>query len=314
MLTLLAAAALLAGPTAADVTLPAQPAPLSGSLLSPDGAPSAVAVILPGSGPTDRNGNQAPAIRASTYRLLAEGLAAEGIATVRIDKRGIGASAAAGFDETKLRFSDYAADARAWAAQAARLANQPCAWLIGHSEGALVALQAVQDGPSPDDDRICGLVLLSGAGRPAGVVLREQLTALPEPLKTQAYDALTQLEAGRTVADPPAALAALFRPSVQPYLISWLPLDPAALLAAYDGPVFIGQGTTDIQVGVVDAQTLAAADPNATLKLWDGVNHVLKTAPVDRAGNLATYADPDLPLAPGVARDVAAFIKANAAP
>ncbi|WP_288759862.1 alpha/beta fold hydrolase [uncultured Brevundimonas sp.] len=313
MLTLLAAAALLAGPTAADVTLPAQPAPLSGTLLSPEGAPSAVAVILPGSGPTDRDGNQAPAIRASTYRLLAEGLAAEGIATVRIDKRGIGASAAAGFDETKLRFSDYAADARAWAAQAARLTNQPCAWLIGHSEGALVALQAVQDGPSPGDDRICGLVLLSGAGRPAGVVLREQLTALPEPLKTQAYDALTQLEAGRTVADPPAALAALFRPSVQPYLISWLPLDPAALLAAYDGPVFIGQGTTDIQVGVVDAQTLAAADPDATLKLWDGVNHVLKTAPVDRAGNLATYADPDLPLAPDVARDVAAFIKTNTA-
>ena len=106
MLTLLAAAALLAGSTAADVTLPAQPAPLAGTLLRPEGATSAVAVILPGSGPTDRDGNQTPAIRASTYRLLAEGLAAEGIATVRIDKRGIGASAAAGFDETKLRFSD----------------------------------------------------------------------------------------------------------------------------------------------------------------------------------------------------------------
>lgn len=313
MLTLLAAAALLAGPTAADVTLPAQPAPLSGTLLSPEDAPSAVAVILPGSGPTDRDGNQAPALRASTYRLLAEGLAAEGIATVRIDKRGIGASAAAGLDETKLRFSDYAADARAWAAEAARLTNQPCAWLIGHSEGALVALEAVQDAPDPDNGKICGLVLLSGAGRPAGGVLREQLTALPDPLKTQAYDALAELEAGRTVAAPPAALAALFRPSVQPYLISWLPLDPAALLAAYEGPVFIGQGTTDIQVGVVDARTLAAADPDATLKLWDGVNHVLKTAPADRAGNIAAYADPDLPLAPGVAGDVAAFIKANAA-
>lgn len=309
MLTLLAATALLAGPTAADVTLPAQPAPLAGTLLSPEGPTLGVAVILPGSGPTDRDGNQAPAIRASTYRLLAEGLAAEGIATVRIDKRGIGASAAAGFEETKLRFSDYAVDARAWAAEAARLTDQPCAWLIGHSEGALVALQAVQEG----DDKICGLVLLSGAGRPAGVVLREQLTALPDPLKTQAYDALTELEAGRTVADPPAALAALFRPSVQPYLISWLPLDPAMLLAAYDGPVFIGQGSTDIQVGVVDAQALAAADPDATLKLWDGVNHVLKTAPADRAGNLATYADPDLPLAPGVTQDVAAFIRTNAA-
>lgn len=310
MLTLthaLLAASLIAGPVSTDIAVPAQPAPLHGTLLTPE-APTAVAVILPGSGPTDRDGNSPMGVAASTYRLLAEGLAEQGIATVRIDKRGIAASAAAGLDETRLRFDDYAADARAWAAEAAARASLPCAWLIGHSEGALVALKAVEGG----DDKVCGLVLLSGAGRPAGVVIREQLEAgLPEPLKTQAFAVLTQLEAGRTVADTPPALAALFRPSVQPYLISWLPLDPAALLAAYHGPVFIGQGTTDLQIGVTDAQALAAADPKATLKLWDGVNHLLKTAPADRAANMATYADPALPLAPGVAQDVAAFIRAN---
>ena len=307
-----ALAALTTAPVSTEIVLPSQPAPLHGTLLTPPGA-SAVAVILPGSGPTDRDGNSPMGVAAGTYRLLAEGLADQGIATLRIDKRGIAASAAAGFDETRLRFTDLAADARAWAAEAAARAGKPCAWLIGHSEGALVALKAVAGGDDPESSKVCGLILLAGAGRPAGVVLREQLTALPDPLKTQAYDALTELEAGRTVAEPPAALAALFRPSVQPYLISWLPLDPAMLLAAYDGPVFIGQGTTDIQVGVIDAQALAAADPDATLKLWDGVNHVLKTAPADRAGNLATYADPDLPLAPGVTQDVAAFIRTNAA-
>lgn len=310
MLTLtpaLFAASLLAGPVSTDIALPAQPAPLHGTLLTPE-APTAVAVILPGSGPTDRDGNSPMGVAASTYRLLAEGLAEQGVATVRIDKRGIAASAPAGLDETKLRFDDYAADARAWAAEAASRTDQPCAWLIGHSEGALVALKAVEGG----HDKICGLVLQSGAGRPAGVVIREQLQAgLPEPLKTQAFAVLTELEAGRTVADSPPALAALFRPSVQPYLISWLPLDPAALLAAYDGPVFIGQGTTDLQIGVTDAQALAAADPKATLKLWDGVNHLLKIAPADRAANLATYADAALPLAPGVAEDVGAFIRAN---
>lgn len=297
------ALAFLAGPVSTEVVVPSQPAPLHGTMLAPEAA-RAVAVILPGSGPTDRDGDQAPAINASTYRLLAEGLAAQGIATVRIDKRGVGQSAAAGPAEADLRFDAYAADARAWAAEAARLSDRPCAWLIGHSEGALVALKAVEGG----DQAICGLILLSGAGRPAGAVLREQLAGAPEPLKTQAFAALTELEAGRTVADTPPALAALFRPSVQPYLISWLPLDPAVLLAAYDGPVFIGQGTNDLQIGVADAEALAAADPEATLKLWDGVNHVLKTAPADRAGNLATYADPALPLAPGVAEDVAAFI------
>lgn len=305
MLTpVLLVASLLAGPVSTEIALHAEPALLHGTLLTPD-APTAVAVILPGSGPTDRDGNSPLGVAASTYRLLAEGLAAQGIATVRIDKRGIAASAAAGPAEADLRFDAYAADARAWATEAAARTGQPCAWLIGHSEGALVALKAVEGG----DDKICGLILLSGAGRPAGVVIREQLQAgLPDPLKTQAFAVLTELEAGHTVADTPPALAALFRPSVQPYLISWLPLDPAALLAAYDGPVFIGQGTTDLQVTVTDAQALAAADPKATLKLWDGVNHLLKTAPADRAANLATYADPALPLAPGVAEDVGAFI------
>ena len=307
MLSLALAATLLTtGPVETAVVLPALPAPLHGTLLAPEGPARAVAVILPGSGPTDRDGNSPQfGISAQPYRLLARGLADRGIATVRIDKRGIGESAAAGPAEADLRFTTYAEDARAWAAEAAARAGRPCAWLIGHSEGALIALAAADD----HADSICGLVLLSGAGRPAGVVLREQLArGLAEPMKTEAFDILSELEAGRAVADTPPGLASLFRPSVQPYLMSWLPLDPVALIAAWDGPVLIGQGTTDIQVTVVDAETMAAARPDARLVLWEGVNHVLKTAPAERAANVATYADPDLPLAPGIVEDVADFI------
>lgn len=306
MLTVALAATLMTGaPVATPVELRASPAPLHGTLLTPDGETRAAAVILPGSGPTDRDGNSPQfGIRAGTYRLLAEGLAERGVASIRIDKRGIGESTAAGPAEADLRFSAYVEDARAWAAEAAAKTGRPCAWLIGHSEGALVALAAAANG----DDRVCGLVLLSGAGRPAGAVLREQLAALPEPLKTQAYGAVADLEAGRTVADPPASLAALFRPSVQPYLISWLALDPAKLAADYEGPIFIGQGATDLQVGVADAEALKAAQPRAERVIWDGVNHVLKAAPAERAANVATYMDPALPLAPGVVEAVAAFV------
>ena len=303
MLTL--AAALMIAPVSTPVELPSSPAPLHGTLLTPVGQARAAAVILPGSGPTDRDGNSPQfGIQAATYRLLAEGLAERSVATVRIDKRGVAASAAAGPAEADLRFTHYVDDARAWAAEAAAKAGRPCAWLIGHSEGALVALAAISGG----DDKVCGLVLLSGAGRPAGVVLREQLAALPEPLKAEAYAVVDELEAGRTVAEPPASLAALFRSSVQPYLISWLALDPAKLAAAYEGPIFIGQGATDIQVTVADAEALKAAQPRAELVIWDGVNHVLKVAPAERAANVATYMDPALPLAPGVVEAVADFM------
>ncbi len=304
MLSLILAAALLTDPVAAPVSIPTDKAPVHGTLLAPE-QPRAVAVILPGSGPTDRDGNSHLGISAGTYRLLAEGLAEQGVATLRVDKRGIAQSASPSFSETDLRFSHYVADARAWAAEAAARTGQPCAWLIGHSEGALVALAATAD----DHPGICGLILLSGAGRPARVVLEEQLgPQLPEPLRTQAFHALAELEAGRTVEDTPPMLAALLRPSVQQYMISWLQLDPAALIAAWNGPVMIGQGTTDIQTTVTDAHAMADAQPDAKLVLWEGVNHVLKVAPADRVANIATYNDPSLPLAPGVVDDVAGFI------
>ncbi|MBB5746932.1 alpha/beta hydrolase [Brevundimonas variabilis] len=303
MLTTLAFLATLAsGPVETPVTLPSEPAPLQGTMLAPEGETRAVAVIIAGSGPTDRDGNSPLGVNAATYRLLAEGLAEQGIATVRYDKRGIAGSAAAATAEADLRFGQMADDAAGWARLAAATTGRECAWLIGHSEGALVAEVAARNA-----EGICGLVLLAGAGRPAGVVIREQLASVPEPLKTEAFAALSELEAGRTTQGPPA-LAALFRASVQPYLISWLPLDPAELLATYPGPVLIGQGTTDLQVGMADAEALATARPDATLARWDGVNHLLKIAPADRAANIATYADPALPLAPGVVETVATFI------
>jgi pimeloyl-ACP methyl ester carboxylesterase len=304
MLSLLLAAALL-DPTAAPVVLPSEPAPLHGTLLTPEGPTRAIAVILPGSGPTDRDGNSPGGLVASTYRLLAEGLAEQGVATVRIDKRGVAGSAAAAVAEQDLTFQTYIDDARAWAAEAARVTGRPCVWLIGHSEGSQIALAAAQDG----NESVCGLVLLAGAGRPAGVVLREQFQAgLPPALLAPAFAALDELEAGRTVTDAPAELAGLFRPSVQPYLISWIGLDPVDLIEDYAGPVMIGHGSTDIQVGMVDARALSAARPTARLVVWEGVNHVLKVAPADRAANIAVYSDPNLPLAPGVVEDVAAFI------
>ncbi len=292
----------------ADVSLKTLTGALAGTETRlANGPAGTVALILAGSGPTDRNGN-GPSISTDTYKLLAAGLAAHGIVTLRTDKRGIGASAGAMTSEADLRITTYSDDTKAWAADMKKRTGARCVWLIGHSEGALIAELAAQDNPD-----ICGLVLLAGPGRKAGDVLREQLAAMPDPLKQQAFAAIAELEAGRLVASPPPELMALLRPSVQPYLISWLAIDPAAQLAKQKAPILIVQGDTDIQVSVADAKLLAAARPDARLVVLPGVNHILKSAPSDRAANIATYNDPSLPLAPGVVDTVADFMR-NATP
>jgi pimeloyl-ACP methyl ester carboxylesterase len=312
MLALAFAAALAATAAAPPVeTLVEIPGPLKGTQLAPAaGAKAPVALILPGSGPTDRDGNSPLGVKGSTYRLLAEGLAAQGVTTVRMDKRGMFASGPAAADANRVLIADLATDANAWAADLRKRTGAPCVWLIGHSEGALVAEVAGQTGKD-----LCGLVLVSGAGERLSDTLRRQLKAgVPAgPLLDQSLKNIAALETGGDVdaAGLPPGLQMLFTPQVQPFLRAVFAYDPPALLKAYKGPVLIVQGKTDIQILPADAEKLKAARPDATLVELDGVNHLLKIAPLDRAANAATYADPTLPLAPGVAETIAGFIKAH---
>lgn len=312
MLALAFAAALAATAAAPPAeTFVEIPGPLKGTQLAPAaGAKAPVALILPGSGPTDRDGNSPLGVKGSTYRLLAEGLAAQGVTTVRMDKRGMFASGPAAADPNRVFIADLATDANAWAADLKTRTGAPCVWLIGHSEGALVAEVAGQTGKD-----LCGLVLVSGAGERLSDTLRRQLKAgVPAgPLLDQSLKNIAALESGGEVdtSGLPPGLQMLFLPQVQPFLKAIFAYDPPALLKTYKGPVLIVQGKTDIQVLPADAQKLKAARPDAALVEFDGVNHLLKVAPLDRAANVATYADPSLPLAPGVAEAIAGFIKAR---
>jgi hypothetical protein len=280
---------------------------LHGSLLVPPQPRAGAAVLmLAGSGPTDRDGNQpAHGLMAGYLRQLAEALAAQGIASLRIDKRGVGDSVAAIGAEAELRFATHVADAVAWARFLAAQPQVRCVVLLGHSEGALVAMLAAQRMAA------CGVVVVGAPGAPLADIIERQMQGqgVARPVIDQSRDIMTRLRAGQRVADVPAELHALFRPSVQPYLISMLGLDPAAEIAKLAMPVLILQGDADLQVSAQDAARLAAARPGATLVVLPGVNHVLKQAPSDRNGNLATYADPALPLAPGVAQAVADFAR-----
>ncbi len=290
------AATAQATPVDQEVSIDGGKAPLHGSLLPGGRAKGPAVLIIAGSGPTDRDGNSAMGVKAATLKLLAEAFARAGITSLRTDKRGVGQSAPAMVSESELRFDMMVDDAVAWGRYLAAQPGTNCLVLAGHSEGALIVALAAQK-LEAEKVKLCGLLSLSGTGRTAPVILKDQLkTALPEALQAKAFPIIAELEQGRTVADTPPSLAALFRPSVQPYLISWFGKDPVRALAKVKAPVLVIQGGNDIQVGVEDARMLAAARPGIELLIVDGANHLLKQAPSDRAGNIATYADPALPL------------------
>lgn len=282
---------------------PGPEGPLAGTYLDA-GKGSPVVLIVPGSGAINRDGGVP-----QSYRLLAEALAARGISTVRIDKRGMFGSKAAVADANSATIAAYADDVHGWARTIRARTGAPCIWVAGHSEGALVALKAVQ---APAD--LCGLVLLAGAGRPVAELIPEQLrgAGLPEGDLKAADTILAALKAGKHVEANtiPPVLMPLFRPAVQAYLIDFLFQDPAKLAAAYRGPMLIVRGTRDIQVAQADADALHAARPDAPVLLPEGMTHTLKHVDSDdRAANLKSYADPTMPLQAGLADAIAAFLR-----
>ncbi|MFZ4606680.1 MAG: alpha/beta hydrolase [Caulobacter sp.] len=308
-LAALAPAAFAAAPVETFVEVPGGPGPLRGTMLAPaEGARGPAVLILAGSGPTDRDGINPLGVKAPSYRQIAEGLAAQGVTSLRVDKRGMFASGLAAADANAVTVVDLAADAHNWAVRLKADTGAPCVWLLGHSEGSLVALIAAQN---PRD--ICGLILVAAPGRRLSDVLREQLKANPAnaPLLPQALPAIDALEAGRTVdtTGMHPALLGLFRPNIQPFLMVMFRQEPAKLAAAYKGPILILQGDADIQVSVADANLLKTAQPAATLVILPGVNHTLRLGSRDRAETQANYADPSLPLAPGVVDTIAGFVK-----
>jgi pimeloyl-ACP methyl ester carboxylesterase len=209
-----------------------------------------------------------------------------------------------------VTIGDYATDVHNWVAAIRKQTGEPCVWVLGHSEGALVALAAGQEAKG-----ICGIILVSGGGRRLSDVIRDQLSsnAAFAPELDAAFTALKSLEAGQHVDSAhftSPMLQKLFAPQVQDFLIDMFDQDPAELAASLKVPVLIVQGERDLQVSVADAKALAAAQPRARLVLLPDMNHVLKdVAGEDRSANLATYSDPSLPVDPGLVDAVARFVK-----
>lgn len=279
---------------------------IHGILLMPDNEePCPLVIIIAGSGPTDMNGNTIGSeLQNNSLKMLAEGLAAKGIASLRYDKRGIGKSQAAIMSEEELRFEHYIDDAAAWADMLSADKRFSTIAIAGHSEGSLIGMVAAQKSTAVE-----AYISIAGCGRPAHKVIEEQLNPQPEQVRNEAAAINRELLQGRIVEDVPNYLAALYRKSVQPYLISWFRYNPAKEIAKLKIPVLILQGDKDIQVGVKEAERLYLARMFSSFYIIEGMNHVLKHCEGnDMLSQLEAYQSPTMPIKQELIEHIARFL------
>lgn len=276
---------------------------IHGTLTIPSGkSKKALVLIIAGSGPTDRDGNN-PRMKNNSLKQLSKFLADMGVASLRFDKRGIAASKAALIKEADIRFEHYIEDAKGWIDFLRTDERFSEVIVLGHSEGSLIGMIAAQKRNAD------AFISVAGVGRSADLVIIDQLEAQAPAMKEMALPIINSLKKGEMVENVNPMFSALFRPSVQPYMISWFKYDPCVEIIKLKVPVLILQGTTDIQVSVNDASLLHEAAPKASLKIIDGMNHVLKIAPENRSLNIQTYNQPKLPLHSQLCQEIGSFIQ-----
>jgi fermentation-respiration switch protein FrsA (DUF1100 family) len=158
-------------------------------------------------------------------------------------------------------------------------------------------------------EKAAAYISVAGAGERIDKIVERQLGAQSKAAAAGATIIFDSLAKGYTVKHVDSSFGSLFRPSIQPYLISWLKYDPAKEIRKLKVPVMVIQGSTDIQVAVSDAEQLKKALPAAQLTIVKGMSHILKDGPADRQQNFATYSQPDLPLNGTFVKETVQFIK-----
>lgn len=273
---------------------------LNGTLLTPNGIENpSLLILIAGSGPTDRNGNQ-PMMQNNSLKYLAEELSKNGLATFRFDKRIIAQMKTGTLDENTLSFDDFVADADSIVTYFKNDFTK--IYLVGHSEGALIGTLAA-------NNNVSGLVTIAGAGRPIDLILQEQIGKQAPYLVEEMRINFGLLREGKSIEKVNPNLISIFRPSVQNYMRSWLKYNPTKELAKLNIPILVVSGENDIQVPMSDGDLLYGANDQAEWVLITGMNHVLKIVPEEFAANIQSYNKTDLPVSEDLVKEITTFIK-----
>ena len=272
-----------------------------GTLINSNNTNSNLAIIISGSGPTDRNGNNT-SLKSDYLKMLAEGLQQNGISTFRYDKRGVGKSVGDLKGGNEIKFSDYINDVVSIIKHFKDLKKFREVVVIGHSEGALIGMIASQS----IADRF---ISVAGAGEDYLTLIERQLSIQPPFVRSMSEPIIEKLKNKKLVDSVPPLLNSLFRSDVQSYLIDASSFDPVEEISKLNMPILIIQGSTDIQIDVSDALILHKAAKNSRLEIIEGMNHVFRQASDNRLLNLQTYGNPELPIDNNMVDLISEFIR-----
>ena len=259
---------------------------IHGTLLESADSNSVLSIIISGSGPTDRDGNNT-SLKSDYLKMLAEGLFENGISSYRYDKRGVGNSIGNIQSGNDIKFIDYINDVVSIINHFKDIKEYKQIVVIGHSEGALIGMIA---------SRLIAdsFISISGAGEDYLTLIQRQLSIQPPYVKSMSDPVIEKLKNKELVDSVPPLLNSLFNNTVQKYLIDASSYDPKQEISKLDIPVLIVQGSNDIQIEIKDAQLLHNAAKKSRIEIIQGMNHVFRQAPENRLLNMQTYGNPEL--------------------
>jgi len=276
---------------------------IDGTLLMPtviDSKKPDLAIIIAGSGPTNRNGNQ-NFLKNNSLKKLAEQLTNNGIATFRYDKR-IVKQIREGKVDNNIMFDDFVNDASSVIDYFKEQDIYSKIYVIGHSQGSLVGMLAAKN-------KADGFISLAGAGNNIGDVLVEQVTKMAPKLGEEAQKVVNKLKAGETTTDYPNALVSIFGPNVQAFMMNWMQYNPTLLIKELQIPMLIVNGTKDLQVSETEAKLLKEANDKAKLVIIENMNHVLFEIEGDELENSKSYNESFRSISPKLITSITQFIK-----
>jgi len=273
---------------------------IEGTLLQPNASKPNLAILIAGSGPTDRDGNQ-NFLMNDALKKLAENLTDKGIATFRYDKRIVKQIRKGNVDKS-ISFEHFVTDAVSVIDYFKKTKRYNKIYVMGHSQGSLVGLLAAKD-------RADGFISLAGAGQSIDAVISEQVEKTAQMFSEDTKRVLAILKEGKTTTDFPTALTSLFNVDVQPFMSSWMKYNPQEEIKKLKIPILIINGTKDLQVSKAEAELLKKAAPNATLVIIEKMNHVLVPIEGEDLENSKSYNEAYRKLSPKLISSITNFIK-----